>query len=170
MNISRCHNKSGGKKIFTKDFPWVVAVYDTKEIHQTIVMGKLFKKGDRVAVASSGGKDSTVLGYVLKLLNERYDYGLNLELLSIDEGITGYRDDSLESLSILVFTGHIVLRTINFVWAIHQAHHSGEDFTMTSALRQAVLQPFTAWVFNACIKIICKKNLQTSVEIRKKHV
>lgn len=35
---------------------------------------------------------------------------------------------------------------INFIWAIHQAHHSGEDFTMTSALRQAVLQPFTAWV------------------------
>ena len=40
--------------------------------------------------------DSTVLAYVLKLLNERYDYGLNLILLSVDEGITGYRDDSLE--------------------------------------------------------------------------
>ena len=60
--------------------------------------GKLFKRNDRVAVASSGGKDSTVLGYVLKLLNERYDYGLELVLLSIDEGITGYRDDSLESV------------------------------------------------------------------------
>jgi len=30
------------------------------------------------------------------LLNKRYNYGLNLFLLSIDEGITGYRDDSLE--------------------------------------------------------------------------
>lgn len=29
-------------------------------------------------------------------LNERYDYGLDLCLLSIDEGIKGYRDDSLE--------------------------------------------------------------------------
>ena len=29
-------------------------------------------------------------------LNEKYDYGLDLCLLSIDEGITGYRDDSLE--------------------------------------------------------------------------
>ena len=28
-------------------------------------------------------------------LNRRYDYGLHLELLSVDEGITGYRDDSL---------------------------------------------------------------------------
>lgn len=44
------------------------------------------------------GKDSTVLAQVLKTLNERYDYGLKLVLLSIDEGITGYRDDSLETV------------------------------------------------------------------------
>jgi len=40
--------------------------------------------------------DSTVLAYVMKTLNERYQYGRSLFLLSIDEGITGYRDDSLE--------------------------------------------------------------------------
>lgn len=40
--------------------------------------------------------DSTVLAYVLKTLNQRYDYGVDLVLLSVDEGITGYRDDSLE--------------------------------------------------------------------------
>ena len=40
--------------------------------------------------------DSTVLAYIMKLLNERHDYGLDIVLLSIDEGITGYRDDSLE--------------------------------------------------------------------------
>jgi len=33
---------------------------------------------------------------VLKKLNEEYNYGLELILLSVDEGITGYRDDSLE--------------------------------------------------------------------------
>jgi hypothetical protein len=32
----------------------------------------------------------------MKTLNERYEYGLNLFLHSINEGITGYRDDSLE--------------------------------------------------------------------------
>lgn len=68
------------------------------EIHHTITSGQLFKKGDYVAVAASGGKDSTVLAHVLKLLNEKYDYGLKLVLLSIDEGITGYRDDSLETV------------------------------------------------------------------------
>ena len=40
--------------------------------------------------------DSTVLAYVLKKLNEEHNYGLDLILLSVDEGITGYRDDSLE--------------------------------------------------------------------------
>jgi cytoplasmic tRNA 2-thiolation protein 1 len=32
----------------------------------------------------------------MKTLNDRYQYRLDLFLLSIDEGITGYRDDSLE--------------------------------------------------------------------------
>eukprot|EP00736_Rhodelphis_marinus_P002067 Rmarinus@m.2937 len=68
------------------------------EIHTTIVEGDLFKRGDRVAIGASGGKDSTVLAYTLNLLNERHDYGLHLQLLSIDEGITGYRDDSLETV------------------------------------------------------------------------
>jgi cytoplasmic tRNA 2-thiolation protein 1 len=31
-------------------------------------------------------------------LNKRYDYGLALFLLSVDEGIMGYRDDSLETV------------------------------------------------------------------------
>jgi len=70
----------------------------------------IFRRGEKVAIGASGGKgecyfckqsdgqsiDSTVLAHVLSLLNQRYDYGLDLFLLSIDEGITGYRDDSLE--------------------------------------------------------------------------
>ncbi|KAJ3914003.1 hypothetical protein F5877DRAFT_83247 [Lentinula edodes] len=72
-------------------------VFET-EVHNTITQVNLFSRGDRVAIGASGGKDSTVLAYVLKTLNERYDYGLHLFLLSIDEGITGYRDDSLETV------------------------------------------------------------------------
>lgn len=69
-----------------------------EEIHQTIVSAKLFKPGESVGIAASGGKDSTVLAHVMKVLNERYNYGLELMLLSVDEGITGYRDDSLETV------------------------------------------------------------------------
>ncbi|CAG8537689.1 3923_t:CDS:2 [Ambispora gerdemannii] len=65
------------------------------EVHCTITDNKLFKSGDRVAIAASGGK---VLAHIMKTLNDRYNYGLDLFLLSVDEGITGYRDDSLETV------------------------------------------------------------------------
>lgn len=68
------------------------------EVHHTIISSKLFYPGERVAIGASGGKDSTVLASVLKTLNERHKYELDLVLLSIDEGIKGYRDDSLETV------------------------------------------------------------------------
>jgi cytoplasmic tRNA 2-thiolation protein 1 len=74
-----------------------ITVFET-EIHHTITTNALFTRGERIAIGASGGKDSTVLASVLKTLNERYDYGLDLVLLSIDEGIKGYRDDSLETV------------------------------------------------------------------------
>ncbi|KAL6925812.1 nucleotidyltransferase [Hanseniaspora valbyensis] len=72
-------------------------VFET-EIHNTITTNKLFYPGERVAVGASGGKDSTVLAYVLKKLNEDHNYGIKITLLSIDEGIVGYRDDSLATV------------------------------------------------------------------------
>ncbi|XP_076937856.1 cytoplasmic tRNA 2-thiolation protein 1 [Bidens hawaiensis] len=69
-----------------------------EEIHTAIVENNLFKPGERIAIGASGGKDSTVLAYVMSELNRRHNYGLDLFLLSVDEGITGYRDDSLETV------------------------------------------------------------------------
>eukprot|EP00076_Gallus_gallus_P033669 XP_024999207.1 cytoplasmic tRNA 2-thiolation protein 1 [Gallus gallus] len=51
--------------------------------------------GEVWAVAASGGKDSAVLAHLLARLEERHGYGLRLVLLSVDEGISGYRDASL---------------------------------------------------------------------------
>lgn len=68
------------------------------EVHHTITSSRLFQPGENVAIGASGGKDSTVLASVLKTLNDRHQYGVNLLLLSIDEGIKGYRDDSLETV------------------------------------------------------------------------
>ncbi|KAI6654548.1 Cytoplasmic tRNA 2-thiolation protein 1-like [Oopsacas minuta] len=69
-----------------------------EEVHQVITEYGLFRKGDVVGIGASGGKDSTVLAYVLNELNKRHSYGLKLHLVSVDEGITGYRDDSLQSV------------------------------------------------------------------------
>ena len=74
-----------------------ITLFET-EIHNTIIASSLFSPGEHIAIGASGGKDSTVLASVLKTLNERYDYKLKLVLLSIDEGIKGYRDDSLETV------------------------------------------------------------------------
>lgn len=58
----------------------------------------MFKPGERIAIGTSGGKDSTVLAHVLNKLNKKYKYGVELFMLAIDEGIKGYRDDSLEAV------------------------------------------------------------------------
>ena len=43
-----------------------------EEVHETIVSNNLFKPGERLALAASGGKDSTVLAHIVTTLNERY--------------------------------------------------------------------------------------------------
>ncbi|XP_074836691.1 cytoplasmic tRNA 2-thiolation protein 1 isoform X2 [Carettochelys insculpta] len=69
-----------------------------EETHQAIVAGRLFQPGETVAIGASGGKDSTVLAHLLQLLDRRHGYGLRLLLLSVDEGIAGYRDASLAAV------------------------------------------------------------------------
>lgn len=68
------------------------------EIHRTIALSDMFRRGWRVGIGVSGGKDSTVLAFVLDVLNRRYNYGVELVLLSVDEGIRGYRDHSLDTV------------------------------------------------------------------------
>lgn len=97
---SKCSNKAVLKRPKTSDLLCKSCFFEQfeLEIHETIIENQLFIPGDVVAIGASGGKDSTVLASVLKLLNEKYDYKLQLYLLSIDEGIKGYRDDSLKSV------------------------------------------------------------------------
>lgn len=55
-----------------------------QEIHETITKNSLFRNGDRVAIGTSGGKDSTVIAHVMNKLNKLHNYGLDLFMLSID--------------------------------------------------------------------------------------
>ncbi|KAM0756063.1 hypothetical protein T439DRAFT_320754 [Meredithblackwellia eburnea MCA 4105] len=95
----RCKGK--GKERATEEAGGGEGVKGVQEGNQTGTKRKgLFRRGEKVAIGASGGKDSTVLAYIMKLLNERYDYGLDLFLLSIDEGISGYRDASLDTVKL----------------------------------------------------------------------
>jgi cytoplasmic tRNA 2-thiolation protein 1 len=44
----------------------------------------LFKEGDKIAIGTSGGKDSTVVAHLLNKLNKKYKYGVDFYMLAID--------------------------------------------------------------------------------------
>ncbi|XP_065057858.1 cytoplasmic tRNA 2-thiolation protein 1-like [Rhopilema esculentum] len=85
-----------------------------EEVHKTISTNKLFIPGDVVAIGASGGKDSTVLAYLMKKLNDKHNYGCKLILVSVDEGITGYRDDSLETVKRNQIQYDLPLRIVSY--------------------------------------------------------
>lgn len=61
---------------------------------KTIRDNGLFVKGQNVGVALSGGKDSTVLLYLMHKIARYLD--LDLTAITIDEGIKGYREGGLK--------------------------------------------------------------------------
>jgi len=63
---------------------------------KTISKFSMIRRGEKVAVGVSGGKDSLSLLYVLKKLFEEHGNSNNLVAVTIDEGIKGYRDESLQ--------------------------------------------------------------------------
>ncbi len=62
-----------------------------RKIKRDIRKFRMVEKGDRIAVALSGGKDSIALLFVLhKIFQNRKD--IELHAITIDEGIKGYRE------------------------------------------------------------------------------
>lgn len=84
------------------------------EVHNCIITHHLFSPGDVVACGASGGKDSTVLMHLLCTLNDRHHYGIRIVLVSIDEGIAGYRDESLKAVRRNAATYQLSLTIVSF--------------------------------------------------------
>jgi uncharacterized protein (TIGR00269 family) len=82
--------------------------YFEKKVFDFIKKFDLAKKGEKVAVACSGGKDSTSLLYVLK------KYGCKTEAVAIDEGIKGYRNKTLVDLKNFCAKNKIKLHIYSF--------------------------------------------------------
>jgi uncharacterized protein (TIGR00269 family) len=77
-------------------------------VQKTIEEFSLIGKGQRVAVAVSGGKDSLVL---LTLLHR---FGYDVIAIAIDEGIAGYRERTLVDARRVCDAYHIPLRVFSF--------------------------------------------------------
>ena len=84
-----------------------------ERVARTIASQQMIVPGDRVAVALSGGKDSTALLLLLhRLFGSSGD--IRLTAITIDEGITGYREETIRSAEALVTRLGIGHHTVAF--------------------------------------------------------
>ncbi|MDD5048970.1 MAG: TIGR00269 family protein [Methanoregulaceae archaeon] len=67
-----------------------------ERVQRTVGENGMIGENDHIAVALSGGKDSTVLLWLLsKILSGQDD--ITLTALTIDEGVCGYRDETIQA-------------------------------------------------------------------------
>jgi len=66
-----------------------------RKVRKTITKYDMFGRDDTIGVAVSGGKDSTTLLRILSKIERQFP-GSRMVVLTIDEGIKGYRKEALE--------------------------------------------------------------------------
>jgi len=81
------YKKDMGKSFCKSDF----FKYVERMFVKAIKRYKMINRGDRVAVAVSGGKDSMALLYLMDKI-ERRNFDVELVVVHLDEGIKGYSD------------------------------------------------------------------------------
>lgn len=88
--------------------PHFIATFEAK-VKATIERFGLIGRGETIAVAVSGGKDSQTIAYILHKL-----YGDAVTAIAIDEGIPGYRDQKLADLRVFCEMYGVPLRVYSF--------------------------------------------------------
>ena len=106
MKCSKCKNKAISLNPAFCEKHFISYVEST--VKKTVKDYRLIKKGDKVAVACSGGKDSTTALYIL---NKFYP---SVEAIAIDEGISGYREHTLRSIKEFCKNNEIKLNIFSF--------------------------------------------------------
>jgi len=97
MKCSQCQKTAAVELKYSKQFlceAHFTRLFE-KRVRRTIRKNKLLRYDDKIAVALSGGKDSSVL---LKILNEltKKVRTSSLFAITIDEGIAGYSENNIE--------------------------------------------------------------------------
>jgi uncharacterized protein (TIGR00269 family) len=108
MRCSRCKSKavSSSPALCKEHF---IACFE-KKVADTIRKYKLIPKDNSVCVATSGGKDSTSVLYLIKKLVKPK----RLLALAIDEGILGYRENTLRDLRKFCAHNGVELKVVSF--------------------------------------------------------
>lgn len=87
--------------------------YFERRVLKTIREYKLIRKGERIGVACSGGKDSLDLLYILNMISMGGKF-FKLTAIGVDEGIRGYRKKSLARLKRFCREWGVPLRIYSF--------------------------------------------------------
>lgn len=69
----------------------------SRKVAKTVSKYDMIRDGDRVAVAVSGGKDSLALLQIMHEMSQRHNF--EIDVITIDEGVPGYRDEALGIVS-----------------------------------------------------------------------
>ena len=96
MKCHKCENKASySRKYSGEDLcSDCFSISIMRKTAKTISKHRMIKNGDLVCVAVSGGKDSLALLHILHKMSKTHNF--EIKVATIDEGIPGYRNESLE--------------------------------------------------------------------------
>ena len=138
-------SKCGRKAVFHRKYEglylcerhFVRSIED--KVRRTIRKYGMVRRGDRIAFALSGGKDSSAVLYVMKkIFGKRKD--LEFFAISIDEGIPGYRDESLK----------IARKLCESLGVEHHIFSFREEFGKTLTEKVKEIKKSEGWEGTAC--------------------
>jgi uncharacterized protein (TIGR00269 family) len=112
MKCSKCEKESVYESTNQKLCKEHYFDYFENKVFRTINKYKLYDQNDNICVATSGGKDSMAILYLTMLYCRKHR--INFFSLAIDEGIKGYRDESLDSLKEFCEKNKIQLEIYSF--------------------------------------------------------
>jgi len=101
------HRRYSGQRFCGEHF----LQYFENKVRKTIQKHKMIERGEKIGVALSGGKDSIT---TLSILNELAKKNLEICTIAVDEGIKGYRNDTLKSAKSFCAERDIPLHIVSF--------------------------------------------------------
>ena len=96
MNCDRCQNVAVYSRKYSGESLCLECFSDSilRKTAKTISKYNMIKNDELVCVAVSGGKDSLALLHILEKMSKNHNF--RLEVITIDEGILGYRTEALD--------------------------------------------------------------------------